>query len=190
MIFIVRHGQTDTNRKGLLQGRSDLSLNEAGRAQAEETARKLADRGVVFDRVFSSPLVRARQTAEILAPGVPVTADPRLIEMDLGPYEGMELKKLPPEVTAFFRDFVHVPAPEGMEPLSEVEKRAGEFMESVRDLRGNVLITTHAVAMKGLLEYLTPGSEGAYWSKFIGNCAVYVLSVENGAFTVPEELVL
>ena len=184
-IYIIRHGQTELNIRQVLQGRSDYPLNEAGIAQAEDAARHL--RGIRVDRVYTSPLRRAVQTAEIVAPGVPRIVDWRLIEMDYGPYEGAGLRELPPEVLTFFEDFVHNPAPAGMEQLSSVVARAGDFLEALREPEGNLLISTHAIAMKGLLEYLTPGSNGAYWSKFIANCAVYMTEYRNGAFTVPKE---
>ncbi len=184
-IYIIRHGQTERNSRQVLQGRSDDPLNEAGVAQARAAAGRL--RGVRFDRVFTSPLRRAVQTAELVAPGVPLTVDRRLIEMDYGPYEGAGLRELPPEVLRFFQDFVHNPAPAGMEQLPCVVARAGEFLEEIRGLEGNILISTHAIAMKGLLEYLTPDAKGAYWSRFIENCAVYFFDLKNGAFTVPGE---
>ena len=64
MIYLVRHGETKLNREGVLQGRSDYPLNEAGKRQAEETAAKLREMGVVFTKVYSSPLIRAVETAE------------------------------------------------------------------------------------------------------------------------------
>lgn len=184
-IYIIRHGQTELNSRQALQGRSDYPMNEAGVAQAEAAAKRL--RGIGFDYVFTSPLRRAVRTAEIVAPGVPPIVDRRLIEMDYGPYEGADLRELPPEVLSFFQDFVHNPAPAGMEQLSNVVARAGAFLEEIRGLEGNLLISTHAIAMKGLLEYLTPDSKGAYWSRFIGNCAVYICDNRNGVFTLPRE---
>jgi broad specificity phosphatase PhoE len=187
-IFIVRHGQTALNKARVLQGRSDQPLNDTGIQQARQAGKFLRDKGIVFDRVYSSPLIRAVQTAEEIAPGIPVTMDDRLIEMDYGPYEGMDLKNPSPEVMLFFHDFVHHPAPEGMEQLSAVVERTGSFMESIKDTGGNILISTHAIAMKGILEYLTPDSGGSYWSKYIGNCAVYTTECEDGTFTVPAEM--
>ena len=186
MIYIIRHGKTELNRLNVLQGRSDHPLNEEGIRQAEAAAEKL--REVSFDHVFSSPLIRAVQTAGLIAPGMMPVIDDRLIEMDYGPYEGLDLSHLPPELLTFFRDFVHNPAPEGMEQLSAVVERTGAFMEEIRGLSGDILISTHAIAMKGILEYLTPGSCGSYWSKYIGNCAVYTVDNENGEFNVPKEL--
>ncbi|MBR3555065.1 MAG: histidine phosphatase family protein [Oscillospiraceae bacterium] len=185
MLYIIRHGQTEMNARHVLQSRSDHPLNETGIRQAREAAQRL--KGVVFRRVYSSPLQRAVQTARLLAPGLPVTVDERLIEMDYGPYEGMDLRSPPPEIMAFFRDFAHTPAPEGMEQLSHVVARAGSFLADV-EKEGDILISTHAIAMKGFLEFLTPESRGSYWSKNIANCAVYVTEYRDGAFTVPAEL--
>ena len=188
MIYVIRHGQTKLNNAKLLQGRSDLPLNETGMEQARAAGHWLAGQGVSFQRVYSSPLVRAIQTAELVAPGVPVVADDRLIEMDYGPYEGSDLQNPAPEIIEFFSDFVHNPAPDGMEQLSEVVARTGEFVEELNGASDNVLISTHAIAMKGILEYLTPTSHGSYWSKYVGNCEVYVIDSTANGFGVPERL--
>ena len=186
MIYIVRHGQTELNSQHVLQGRSDHPLNDVGIAQAQEAARKL--QGIDFDRVYTSPLIRAVQTARILAPNVNPIVDRRLIEMDYGAYEGMSLNALAPEVLTFFSDFAHNPAPEGMEQLSSVVERAKAFMEDACRTEENILISTHAIAMKGILEYLTPSSQGAYWSTFIGNCAIYATEFKlDGSWSVPVE---
>jgi broad specificity phosphatase PhoE len=174
------------NKAGLLQGRIDVPLSDEGVKQAEDAAAKL--RHIQFDRVFSSPLIRAVRTAEIVAPGIEPILDDRLLEMDYGPYEGMDLRAPAPEIMAFFRDFAHTPAPEGVEQLSEVVARAGRFLADV-ETEGDVLISTHAIAMKGFLEFLTPESRGSYWSKNIPNCAVYVTEFRDGAFTVPAEFI-
>ena len=186
MIYIIRHGKTERNQANVLQGRSDYPLNDEGIRQAEAAADRL--RNIRFDHVFSSPLTRAVQTAKIVVPDLEPVIDERLIEMDYGPYEGADLHNLPPEILTFFSDFVHNPAPAGMEQLGAVVARVGAFLEELRESEENILISTHAIAMKGILEYLTPASNGAYWSKFIGNCAVYISQNQNGQFTVPTEL--
>ena len=188
MIYVVRHGQTKLNNAYALQGRSDHPLNPAGIEEARRTGDALARMGISFEHVYSSPLRRAVQTAELIAPDVPVAIDERLIEMDYGPYEGADLHNPAPEIVAFFSDFVHNPAPEGMEQLSSVVARTGAFVEELVGLSGNVLVSTHAIAMKGILEYLTPQSHGSYWSKYVGNCAIYSIAVEDGVLGVPEEL--
>jgi len=190
MIYIIRHGQTDKNKSNSLQGRSDDPLTPNGKKQAEEACKRFQEQGIVFDVVYSSPLIRAVDTGRLAAPSAPVVTDERLIEMDYGPYEGMDLTNPAPEVITFFSDFVHNPAPDGMEQLSSVVERAGAFIESIKEeaSQKTILISTHAIAMKGILEYLTPDSGGAYWSKYIGNCAVYRAEIRDGEYTVPTEI--
>ena len=193
MLYIIRHGQTQGNAAKQLQGRCDNPLNEVGIEQAREVGELLSSAGVRFDRVYTSPLARAVRTAEIIAPGVGQIVDERLIEMDYGPYEGMSLDDPAPEVLLFFKDFANNPAPEGMEPLADIVSRMGAFLEDVRleAALGDILVSTHAIAMKGALEYLTPDSGGAYWSTFIANCTIYTCEVDgHGRWTVPREMVL
>ena len=189
MIYIVRHGQTELNQRSVLQGRSNHPLNEVGREQAQSVGDAFRNAGIVFDKVYTSPLDRAIETAKLVAGDVPIKVEEQLIEMDYGPYEGTDLHDLPPEVEEFFKDFAHNPAPEGMEQLHDVVARAGEFLERLKAeaVNRHILLSTHAIAMKGLLEYLTPESNGSYWSKFIGNCAVYVTELNAGEYTVPTE---
>ncbi len=190
-VYFVRHGQTEKNRAMLLQGRSDHPMDETGMAQAAAAGEFFRSQNVRFDRVFSSPLLRAVQTAKLIAgEELPVQTDDRLIEMDYGPYEGMDLRKPAPEVLDFFRDFAHTPAPAGMEQLGDVVKRLGVFLEETAPLYPdqNILVSTHAIAMKAALEYLTPESQGGYWSKYIGNCAVYRAEYRDGAFSIPVEI--
>ena len=186
-VYFVRHGQTEKNRAMRLQGRSDHPMDETGVVQAAAAGEFFRSNGIRFDAVFSSPLLRAVQTAKLIAgEDLPVQADDRLIEMDYGPYEGMDLRTPAPEV----RDFAHTPAPAGMEQLDDVVKRLGVFLEKIAPLYPdqNILVSTHAIAMKAALEYLTPESRGGYWSKHIGNCAVYRAEYKDGAFSVPAEI--
>lgn len=186
MIYIIRHGQTQLNQQNVLQGRSNYPLNETGIQQAMNAAKLL--RGVSFQTVFSSPLIRAVETAECIAPDCEIQTDIRLIEMDYGPYEGMGLSALTPEVKTFFQDFVHNPAPDGMEQLEQIVKRTGQFLEEKCRTEDNILLSTHAIAMKGILEYLTPESHGSYWTKYIGNCEIYTAEYRSGSFTLPVRL--
>lgn len=135
----------------------------------------------------------AEAPAGASAPPPAILIDDRLIEMNYGPYEGADLKDLPEALKEFFSDFVHNPAPEGMEQLPDLVARLGAFLEDVKpELESlgpevDVLLSTHAIAMKAALEYLTPGSNGAYWSKFLPNCGIYRFELRDGEYTVPEE---
>ena len=90
MLYIMRHGRTDWNVRHKLQGRTDIPLNEEGRRMAEKAGEEYRD--VPLDICYSSPLVRARETAEIVLSGrnIPILTDDRLREMSFGEYEGAE----------------------------------------------------------------------------------------------------
>ncbi len=213
MIYIIRHGQTDQNVAHKIQGQRDFPMNDTGEAQAAAARDVLAARGIVFDRVYSSPLGRAARTAEIVVGGaVEPVFDDRLKEIDVGPFEGMDLEAMPDDLKFFFKDFMNHPAPEGMEQLEDLKARLGAFLEDMKrellaeagadaaagtfdagsaagTLGCNVLISTHAIALKAAMEYLTPDSGGKWWMTFVKNCAVYAFDLVDGEFTVPVEVI-
>jgi probable phosphoglycerate mutase len=89
-LILVRHGETEWNRLGRVQGRTDIPLNDRGREQARATARRLADDR--FDAVAASPLSRAAETAQIIADGLglgSVELVDAFVERDYGEAEGM-----------------------------------------------------------------------------------------------------
>jgi probable phosphoglycerate mutase len=88
-LLLVRHGETDWNAEGRLQGHTDRPLNEHGRRQANELAERLAGEGA--DAIYASDLARARETAEIVGGrlGLPVVIDADLREKNWGNWEGL-----------------------------------------------------------------------------------------------------
>ena len=92
MIYITRHGQTDWNVQKKVMGRCDEPLNENGINQATKTRDKLLNSDI--DLIICSPLVRARQTAEIINKdrNIPIIFDERIIERDFGEFEGKQTK--------------------------------------------------------------------------------------------------
>ena len=89
VLLLVRHGETDWNAAGRLQGHTDRPLNDDGRRQAKELADRLAGEGA--DAIYASDLVRAKETAEIVGErlGLTVVIDPDLREKDWGTWEGL-----------------------------------------------------------------------------------------------------
>ena len=92
IFYLVRHGQTDWNIEKRMQGHSDVPMNETGLRQIRALADKLAESRISFDRLISSPLVRAKESAELIAkrtgfPG-PILFDENFIERDCGLLEG------------------------------------------------------------------------------------------------------
>ncbi|MCJ7709220.1 MAG: histidine phosphatase family protein, partial [Chloroflexi bacterium] len=127
-VYLIRHGETDWNAHGRLLSRTDAPLNGVGEAQAAALAAELAD--LRWDRAFTSPLVRARRTAEVVLAGradAPrLTVDERLVEMDFGPYEGWTDAELEADAVAVTRrrDGAEL---EGVETQAAVEARVRSF---------------------------------------------------------------
>ena len=195
-IYFVRHGETDWNKERKIQGQVDIPLNEFGRHLARETAKGLRD--VPFDVCFTSPLGRARETAEIILQGrdVPILEDKRILEMNFGVLEGKCCSKdgwdVPDSFQMFFDDPVHYQAPEGGEDFQAVRERTGDFLnwlfaqEQYRD--STVLVTTHGAAMAGLLNNLKKKPLAEYWGVGVHkNCGVTEVDVTDGRIQIISE---
>lgn len=120
-LYLVRHGETAWNKLKKVQGHSDISLNEYGRYLARETAKGL--KNVIFDAAYTSPLMRAKETAELILAGrkVPIYEDIRIQEMGFGVSEGMCCRgeNRDPgsdEFNKLFTDTKHYKVPEGENP--------------------------------------------------------------------------
>ena len=177
MLYIIRHGRTDWNDRHKLQGRTDVPLNDEGRRMAEEAREEYRD--VHFDVCFCSPLVRAKETAEILLRGrdVPVLFDDRLVEMGFGSFEGIENSfQIPdcPVNVLFFTPEQYVSPPGGAESLDELFDRTGAFLgERVDPLlkKGkDVLIVGHGAMNSSIVCRVRNLPRSQFWSTGIENC--------------------
>jgi broad specificity phosphatase PhoE len=126
-VTLVRHGQTERSSRGAYSGQLDVPLTSLGREQAQRCAERLA--GTDVDAIYTSPLVRALQTAQAVAEasGVSLTIDDRLIEVDYGPFEGLDREGARAKFGQAFDDWRADPfgsAVQGMEPLPAALKRA------------------------------------------------------------------
>ena len=184
-VYFMRHGETDLNREGRMQGQSDYPLNETGRAQARQAGARFAAQGLRFDRVYSSPLSRALETAALASGYAPeqIEIDERLLEMGYGPYEALRFEELGEDVFRFLRDPEHVPAPEGMEPIPALVERLGDFLRSLAAEEGEerILVVSHGVAIRAMLRNLQQVSSA--WRMPIENCVLYQSSIRQGRFS-------
>ena len=146
VLALIRHGQTDWNLRGLMQGRTDIPLNATGREQALAAASALSDER--WDAVVSSPLVRARETAELISTGLGVPLGgsyEELVEQDFGAAEGTPVSEL--DVRWPERDFA------GKEPDHEVGSRGLRGIERIAgDHDGaRVLVVAHGTLIRQTL---------------------------------------
>lgn len=149
-IIVTRHGQTEWNRLGKLQGQTDNSLNEEGKAQAEETGKQIADEKI--DLIISSPLIRARETAEIINKrfNVPIIEDDRIKERNYGQCEGitleerLELSQRNPIVNNVWNYNENIDF-NGIERMHDFCKRVYGFLNDITETYNgkNILIVAH-----------------------------------------------
>jgi len=170
MIYIVRHGETDWNVEGRYGGRIDVSLNEKGRKQAEVIKETL--KNVEFDTVFSSPLVRAYETARIIT-DKEIVIDNRIIERCNGELEG----KLKSEI----KDKIDFNNPNenkyNIESIIHFRKRIKDFYDYITtEFKGkNVLVVTHAGVGIYFRCYFEGEPKDSDYSKYkLNNCEVLI----------------
>ena len=185
-IYLIRHGETDMNRKECLQGQIDSELNETGIAEAQKTAAILKRNGIEFDKAYSSPLKRAMKTAEMIVPGMEINAEPLIKEMHFGHYEGMPYNRIDETMWRFIHNPENVAPPEGVESVKSLTDRTGRFLENILSdsFSGNILVTTHGIALRSMLWNLYDDKRRhSVWSMPIENCVVYKLEAEDGKVT-------
>lgn len=189
-LYIMRHGETAWNVKRLFQGHSDIPLNPRGIGLAEVTAQFL--RRIPFDLAFTSPLSRARQTAEIILRGrkVPLIEEPRLIEISFGAYEGCSAIPTPeyphpnPNLIRFIRDSAHYEPPENGESLATLSTRMstylGELIQQAELQDKTILLSTHGGATCALLNAVDPPKNHFWRSGVPYNCSYAIVDVQDG----------
>ncbi len=147
-IFIVRHGQTDWNKLGIVQGKTNISLNEKGIAEAKAIRNKINID--IIDACYVSPLNRTIETAKIVTDNkIDLILDDRLIERGFGSLEG---KPFDYEITAKSWDYKINYDEYGIETIKEVLKRAKNFLDYINKTydNKNVLVVSHGACIKAL----------------------------------------
>lgn len=194
MIYFVRHGSTDWNenkdangnKDPKCQGRVDLKLNRTGIDQALTTAETL--KGKHFDRVICSPLIRAKQTCDLIYHGnKPVEIDERIIERDFGEFEGKTRGEFD------FKGFWNINSNQNFEKaenIFDVERRVFSLLDELKETpNADVLIVSHGGVGCVLITYFKGIPEdGNYLSFEIPNGKPLILDFNDLNKTVNNEL--
>ena len=196
-LYFIRHGETVWNTQAKLQGKSDIPLNEKGVALARVTGEALAD--VPFAAIYSSPLKRALQTAQLVARDrdVPIVTDRRLEEIGFGIWEGLSCHKDHYEIPSdsfqdFFLDpFGYQPPAQG-ETVRHVCGRTADFLEELIRKMGkeesNVLISCHGCTLRALMNYFYQDYTAGFWRGHVPpNCSVSIVEVKEKGFSILAE---
>lgn len=195
-LYLIRHGETAWNHLHKMQGQMDIPLNEYGIELAEKTAEGMKE--IPFDRVFASPLVRAKKTAEIIAKkdGILVETDDRLKEISFGAGEGCDVNEARTnEAHPMHNFFCHpdrfVPL-EGGETLEQLQARGISFLkEVILPLEGkaeHVAIVAHAAMIRSMMLTILERPWSEFWGgAYYRNCCVAIVECQDGKLTALEE---
>ena len=184
-LVLVRHGETDWNRENRFQGHADIPLNEAGRAQARDLVLELREEN--FQAVYSSPLLRAYETAEILAESLDLEVERAddLMEVDVGSWSGLTRVEVEARFPQGFRrwlDYGH-----GWDDGETYDELGIRVVSGLRRMaaahpEATILAVTHGGPIRSALA-AAAGVEFAEARRsihVIGNCAVVRLAVRDG----------
>ena len=176
-LLIVRHGETEWNAEGRIQGHTDIGLSENGAQQARSLGQRLADRQI--DVAYSSDLKRTSETAR-LALGdrnVILNETPRLREYHKGIFEGMTLTEIqtqfPDEYPKYLEKDLSY-APEGGETTRDVSTRMASIFQEIKakHLDETVLVVSHGGALRAAMVSLLGMPLEGNWSFVFGNCGL------------------
>ena len=191
-VYIIRHGETDGNKNGVLQGWTDEPLNDKGRELVVKTAETLAN--IKFDKVFSSPLCRAVETAEIILkynnnPHPQIIHDDRIKEISFGGWEGLGISSdnfnIPSDdFDMFYKNpFMFCNAQNG-ESCKQVCERTAKFYHELINEPDNdnktLLIITHGFACRALLQQVYTNKEDFWHGQVPPNCSVNIVEINDG----------
>lgn len=184
-ITLIRHGETDWNVEGRWQGFAPVPLNANGMRQAREAAPYLKTAGI--DRIVASDLLRARQTAEIVAEtlSLPVAFDSRWREIDLGNWQGLtqnEISAWDPENHSAFDQASYLDRrfPDGENNRQHIQRTAKALHAVLEDHPGeHTLVATHGGSIRGAIYHIT--GERIHLT---GNCSLTRLRYNGGTWDV------
>ena len=183
LLVLVRHGQTDWNIKGRFQGRRDIPLNSRGVLQAEAASGAL--RSLRFGSIWSSPLARALQTAQILAAPheIEVSIQTDLTEICHGEWEGLSntvVAEMWPEILAGWHASPQTVTMPGGESLEDVSTRSVRAIERIftASPEGNILVVAHDAVLKVLICHLLDAPISSFWRFRLENGSITMFDVE------------
>jgi probable phosphoglycerate mutase len=188
-LFVIRHAESQWNPIGRYQGLLNPDLSERGEKQAKLLAEELKNKGIKV--VYTSPLLRTKRTAEIIAQtlGVPLIEDERVIEIDHGVWSGKLVDEVRREYPEMFNDWIKEPwkvnFPEG-ENLKAVYERVKTFIEEIKKKHDGetIAVVSHTVPIRALYCAALNLPIEYFWSFGCDNASYSVIKFEEDRTTL------
>ena len=175
MLIVVRHGRTRANAAGLLQGRVDNELDEVGMQQANQIAAALSRADQRPDRIISSPLLRARQTAQATAEltGLDISIDDRWAELDYGEWDGIPISEVRASDWQRWRADTGF-APPGGESLAQLNSRVSAACDELTAAAAdqNVAVFTHVSPIKSAVRWALGTADEISWHLHVSQAQI------------------
>ncbi|MEN3003617.1 alpha-ribazole phosphatase [Dehalobacterium formicoaceticum] len=185
LLYLVRHGETELNTKGVYYGWTDCALSDHGVEQGTKVAAMLKD--VNFDKVISSPLQRARKTAELVSglSGEKVRLDDRLKELNFGFWEGKHYQTIQADDQEnwelWVNDWKKAAPPAGESFLTMYHRVKEALNEILENSAGqNVLLVTHQGCLRIIMCLLLQMPYESYWRFTFAHDAYSLMEIEQG----------
>jgi len=185
LIILVRHGECEGNIRGLFRGRTNFPLNRRGLIQAKELGLELLDFPIV--NVYSSPLERARQTAEILGKEIDlkINIDEDFNNIELGNWEGLKKERIAEQYSEEWNLWINNPELlkiDGMERLENVQKRAKKRLDELVQENHNktFAVVSHRAVLKPLIAACLNITPPYFWRVHLDTASYSLLTYREG----------
>ena len=180
-LFLTRHGETDFSLNNTVCGSTDCPLTDKGREQARDLADYIKGKGLYIAVIYSSPLVRARETAEIISKAIsaPVIVDDRLREQSCGAYEGVT-KRDDQEFNRAIKHFAN--RLQGGDSALQLAQRVYNFLDEICVDGGKSasLIVGHVCVCRMVHTYFNEISNDEYFGYLQGTCTLAEYDMRSG----------
>ncbi len=197
-LYIARHGETDWNKVNKIQGREDISMNQKGIEQVMKVSEGL--KNIKFEKIYSSPLDRALQTAKLISGSEDIIIDETIYEIGFGALEGLEygdirgkekkdLNDDQEKIWNFFEAPHKYKPIEGGESYEDLINRVNKFLKEMKSKHAkneNVLVVTHSTFIHALVSVVENIPISKLWKITIPNCSVTILEPKDDGYKVLE----
>ena len=183
-IYIIRHGQTDSNKERRYYGSLDIPLNKKGISQIEKLIPSLSDKE--FDSIYSSPASRALESLKVCGDNLynKVQIDSRLSELSFGEFEGRTYEEIsglyPDEAKEWANDWKSFCPPGGESFIQFYDRVISFFQEILKSTNENTLIITHSGVIKSIYCYILQNNLDLFWSFTCHNGMINIIKYEYG----------